>query len=262
VTSGPLGLHQLRAASLVLRVLDGRAHSIEVVRNAYRTISTAGEHSSIELVAGEDLLVDLGLVTRTSKMLRPAVRPELALHTLEDIEIMQALGGLAALGPQVWRSQANLAEFLARIGAAGEEAVATACRRELEARGAPELARAVERVSIVSDRFGFDVRAPRIGGASRLLEVKTQVGHSSCTCHFHLTRNEYEVGRDEIDWSLVVCTCTARNAEVTAVNICGWCTAETLRPYLPLDANGRWSEAVVVLPRSALRAGLPSGVIE
>lgn len=255
------GLHRVRAAALVLRVLDGRACSVELARNAYRTLSTGGEHSSVELVSGEDLLVDLGLVTRTSAMLRPSVRPELAIHTLAEGDIVRVISSLAGAGDaEVPRPERNVAEFLAALGAAGEEAVAAACRADLGARRAPDLARAVERVSLISDRFGFDVRAPRIGGAPRLLEVKTQVGDAPAAFRFHLTRHEYDVGRDEADWSLVACA--ARSGDLTAIEIGGWCSADTLRPYLPHDANGRWTEAVVVLPRSAFRPGLPPAAAE
>lgn len=252
-------VHLLRAAAIVVRILDGRACNIELARGAYRTLSTGGEHSSIELARGEDLLVQLRVLTRTSRTLRPADWSELALHVLPEGEIVDVLRELAGAA-NAGSSARALPDFLAALGAAGEEAVERACRVDLAARGAHDLARAVERVSLISDHFGFDVRAPRIGGAPRLLEVKTQIGHGPAAFRFHLTRNEYDVGRDEPTWSVVVCT--SANRTLNEIEIGGWCSADALRPYLPNDGHGRWMEALVVLPRSALRGGLPSAVSE
>lgn len=249
------GIHQVRAAVRVLRVLDRRPHSIEVARNAYRMVSTSGEHSATELVLGEDLLVDLGLLTRTSTMLRPSAT-ELGVEALADSEIVSLLAGIVDREKRAETpSVAPLPSFLRELGAAGEERVVAECRAQLFSHGTPRLAEEVERVSLVSDVFGYDVRAPRLRSAARLLEVKTQLGRPVGTVRFHLTRNEYDVGRDDESWYLVVCA--AASADLALVEICGWCPAETLIPYLPMDGNGRWSEAVVVLPCRALRPSIP-----
>jgi len=244
----------------VLRLLDGRPHSIELARSAYRSTSTGGEHSSLDLVEGENMLVALGMLMRTSTMLRPAIRPAIALHALVDDEVEELVDRVSSSGlTEGSPSEHCLAEFLSALGAAGEEAVVTACRAELAALGATDLVAAVERVSLVSDYFGFDVRAPRIGAEPpRLLEVKTQIGRRAAAFRFHLTRNEYDVGRDEPQWAMVACA--ARGADLVQVDVVGWCNAETLRPYLPTDGNGRWTEAVVVLPKNALRPGIPAAV--
>jgi hypothetical protein len=81
------------------------------------------------------------------------------------------------------------------------------------------------------------VRARRIGGRPRLLEVKTQVGHGAAAFRFHLMRNEYDVGRDEPTWSLVVCAETSK--DLNDIEVGGSCSADALRLYLPNNGNGR-----------------------
>ncbi|MCW5892052.1 MAG: DUF3883 domain-containing protein [bacterium] len=241
--------------------MNGRACRIDQVRNSYRNLSTAGEHSASELTDGEHLLVRMGLLTRTSTILRPVACPELSPHDLDDHDLLHIFAGFAGgVCDGTSALDRGVGEFIKALGAAGEETVVAACRNDLCVRGAPDLAKDVERVSLISDRFGYDVRAPSIAGSPRLLEVKTQLGHLPAAFHFHLTRNEYAVGSDEPNWSLVACA--ARNAELADIQIGGWCTADTLRPYLPNDGNGRWSEAIVVLPKTALRGGLPPAIIE
>lgn len=253
------GLHLARSAALVLRVLNGRACSLDLVRAGYRSLSTGGEHSSQELIAGEDLLVRLGVLLRTSVMLRPATESELALHALPEEAAVDVLRRFSNSLPAE-RGSKPFIDFLAMLGAAGEEAVVNACREELSSTGAPNLAQSVRRVSLESDHHGYDVLAPRVGHAPRLLEVKTQIGHSPSAFRFHLTRNEYDVGRDEPNWSLVVCTAAA--GDLHDIQIGGWCSADALRPYLPNDGNGRWLEALVILPKSTLRDGMPSAIVE
>ncbi|MCB9637244.1 MAG: DUF3883 domain-containing protein [Sandaracinus sp.] len=250
---GTVGRHQLRAAALVLTVLGGRPCSIELARRSYRSVSTHGEHSSLELQRGEDLLVTLGLVTRTARMLRPRV---VDLDDLDENFVEAVMGELLNEGAAAPITHDRSGAFRARIGSAGEEAVVRACHEELVALNATSLVMKVERVSLVSDAFGYDVRAPRLDGSERLMEVKTQLGEGRGTVRFFLTRNEYDVGRDEPDWSLVMCITTSPSLDDVRVH--GWCPVDALEPYLPLDNYGRWTEACVTLPRSVLRPGLPS----
>lgn len=247
-----MGRHQLRAAALVLTVLGGKPCSLELARRSYRSLSTHGEHSSLDLERGEDLLVRLGIVVRTARMLRPKVSD---LEGLDEAAVADVLSDLEGAQASVEHTRLSLDALRARIGAAGEEAVARACRAELRAIGASDLASQVERVSVISDAFGYDVRAPRLDRSMRLLEVKTRLGPMRGTVRFFLTRNEYDVGRDESGWSLVICA--AGSIRLDDVQVCGWCPVQALEPYLPLDNHGRWTEAQVNLPRTALRSGLP-----
>ncbi|WP_376773577.1 protein NO VEIN domain-containing protein [Nonomuraea endophytica] len=157
---------------------------------------------------------------------------------------------------------ANLAnidpEARARIGALGEEFVKAACEAELTDLGRDDLGKQVARVSLISDGFGYDISAPNIRGELRLLEIKTQCVPSSSQFRLYISRNEYEVGRTEANWALVCCDMAG--ASDGDISIAGWCRGETLGPYLPEDHNGRWTEAMVVLPRGVLLPGFPSAI--
>jgi hypothetical protein len=114
-------------------------------------------------------------------------------------------------------------------------------------------------VSLISDALGYDVNAPTLGAATRRLEVKTQGSNAAATVRFFLSRNEYEVGRRHTtSWALVMCC--APTGPSGAVEICGWCRADSLALYLPDDRNGRWTEAMVRMPTVALAAGFPPAV--
>ena len=76
---------------------------------------------------------------------------------------------------------------------------------------------AVRHLSLESDQLGYDVSAPRIGGPSRLIEVKATTVPAE-TIAVYLSRNEAETGLRYPDWSLVVCSVTdaggAREGEI------------------------------------------------
>ncbi|WP_181135973.1 protein NO VEIN domain-containing protein [Rathayibacter sp. AY1E4] len=142
------------------------------------------------------------------------------------------------------------------VGAAGEEAVARWCVAELLAVGHAAIAHQVQRVSVVSDRFGYDVSAPVVGGGTRKLEVKTTTSPASKTCQFFLARHEYEVGRRfPRSWALVACRMQNEGAIIV-----GWCRANELERFVPDDANGRWTEALISMPTSSLLPNAPSAV--
>lgn len=92
----------------------------------------------------------------------------------------------------------------------------------------------------------------------RRLEVKTQtVDASPATVRFYLTRNEYDTGRSNpTEWALVSCSRT-RTGDLALL---GWCRAATLTSYLPVDQAGKWTEALVKVPLSALTRGLPAPI--
>ncbi len=138
-------------------------------------------------------------------------------------------------------------------GALGEEHVSSECERWLRETGRPDLAAQVQRVSLVSDRLGYDVSAPDLGGTARQLEVKACSGPG---LRFFLTRNEFNVGSKFLTWSLVIVRVDLRTQEAT---VAGWCSASAIKDLLPTDRddNAKWEVAMVRLPADALHPGLP-----
>jgi len=239
--------HQLAAAVQVGRWIDARGNARADVRAAYRLTATESGFAPEVLQAGEQALLAAGLL----RLERDRLTPTAALGPF--VQIHDDAAARTALKIAIRASEDDLrAEF----GAEGEDYVFEAVRAELRALSRPDLAERCVRVSLVSDAFGYDVAAPRLDGSWRRLEVKSQAGRAATTARFFLTRHEYETGLAAPgEWALVVC---ARPTDV--FEVLGWCRAQTLATYLPSDQGGRWSEAVVELPLSALRAGIPSSV--
>lgn len=254
--------YQLRSAIIVARLIDDSGNTVGDVRAAYETAITQGIHPAEQLRIGEAILLRLGLLVEIDGSLRPL--PGLAvLARLSEDEALHVLAvasgatptDLALYGAASDESSGMFdPALLAALGAAGEEEVVRACRDELLGLDRPDLAAQVQRVSLISDALGYDVVAPRINGAPRLLEVKTEARPSSGVFRFFLSRNEYDVGRLQ-QWALVACVGSASVMEVI-----GWCRSATLRQYLPDDRNGRWTEAVVRVPMTVFVDGLPDAV--
>lgn len=247
--------HELRAALRVARIIDAGGNSLVDVHGSYLHLPTQGEHRSADLQVGEGLLRAAGVLVQSGDRLAPSRRLEV-LARVDDATALAVLTDLlaAATGILPWEDDFDRREIM---GAAGEEAVADACRHELEMLGWPAMAAGVQRVSLLDNRLGYDVSAPCLNAGPRKLEVKTSTGADRGSMRFFLSRNEYEVGRRNPEqWALVACAIGA--AGVDSVDIVGWCRAITIQPYLPDDCGGRWTEALVRLPVSQLRGGVPS----
>lgn len=276
----------MRAALHVASLLDAGGSTADAAHESYWRHATGGVFPPSDLELGERLLVSCGLVGEREGTLYPS--PELIdllQGTVEDaisaiaaraIDAKGSLGsvdspmnvddpGLVTLIPNADRRQQLLLALGQRwdaarrlvVGAIGEEVVANAARDELEGLGHVSLARQVLRVSLVSDQLGYDISAPRIVGASRLLEVKATTATASEPIVVHMTRNEAEVGlRFPDQWALVVCSVssvTERSGEIV-----GWCNAHRLESLLPLDtAVGRWEAATLHVGVDLLEPGLP-----
>jgi hypothetical protein len=180
VTELRLTRHVARAALHVAAILGDTTTPVVVARESYWRRASGGVFSTPDLILAEDALVAAGFVIRDGDMLTltplldelvdveeddaidllaaalfgrhvPADAAEHAaveatLEGLVDPERREAL--LLALGRR-WDDQ-----YHRDVGAAGEELVVAHARDELTALGHPELARAVRRVSLLSDQLG------------------------------------------------------------------------------------------------------------
>jgi Domain of unknown function (DUF3883) len=242
--------HQLLAAVRVGRVIDEGGNTHEEARQTFPLVVSQGEHRTNDLLSGEGILAAVGLICVEPDG-RIAPTPMLAVLTnLPDADAVRYLRHMFA--------QRSEAPDRVEVGLAGEAVVVDECRADLISLGRADLVSAVHRVSALDDSLGYDVAAPMIAGPTRWLEVKTSRHASSAIFEFFLTRNEYEIGRCEpAVWALVACT---SDPNTNRAKVLGWCRAQALQPYLPEDRNGRWTEALVRLPRSVLFDGIPRAV--
>jgi hypothetical protein len=283
-TGLPTG-HAVRAAIHVAATIDERGSRVIDAYESYWHKATGGVFAPPDLARGQRLLVDCGLVEERegTLYLLPALQ-QILLGTADDavaVIYARAIDRLAE--GAIWSPEATDAEIaalipdparreelllaLARrfddaqrrlIGAIGEELVVAALRADLVELGYPELARAVRQVSLESDQLGYDITAPRVGGPTRLLEVKATT-RGEATINFHLSRNEAETGLRYRDWALVVCVVSdvaAREGELV-----GWQSATSLERTFPIDSSGgRWESAAITVAVADLLPGLPPAV--
>lgn len=284
--------HQLRAALASGRLLDADGTPRNVARDSYSRTPNGGRFGVRDLVHGEGLLIDVELVedqddalcptpqllaitameedgavsvllsliltARQPSWLGPAtagggVRPEIIPTDAHDV-IVQAVPDpeareamLLALG-QTYDNEAN-----AQTGAIGEDHVVEVARGELIDRDRHDLAGQVQRVSIVSDRLGYDVVAPSLDGSNRRLEVKTttRVGDR---LEIYISRNESQVGASDENWALVICRVDGDGNP----QLVGWCRHHLFEPSLPADrGRGKWQSVRLVIDAADLTPGLP-----
>jgi hypothetical protein len=242
--------YQISAALWVVRAMDANGVSTTELDAAFHGAVTQGRFPRPDLFNAHQLLLSRGLLEIIDARTVPQ-KPILVIQKLADSE---AIPLLAHLLMSVDDLETDDVERREEVGALGEEAVVAWCVDELKELGREDLAAQVQRVSLVSDHFGYDVSAPTLLDEGRMLEVKATT--STSTFRFFLTRNEYEVGRRNAQrWALVACRVVGNQATVI-----GWCRVSELERYIPDDANGRWTEALVYLPRYALLAGAPSAI--
>lgn len=232
-----------RAAVHALRLIEPLGTHIDDLQLSFVNTSTLGQFPKAALEETLEVLHAVRLVETRAGVVRHTARGAAAL----GIEAELAAGAIDLDLHAIARGRANIVS-----GAAGEEAVVNACQTQLERIGRSDLAVGVARVSLISDALGYDVVAPRCDGGNRLLEVKTATDPPVGVFPFFISRNEVETGRAQRLWSLVACR---RDVELTT--ILGWTVAESIKPYLPDDAAGRWTEAFVRIPTTLLVPGLP-----
>jgi hypothetical protein len=238
--------------------LDVEAALMQALEDSFRNAITQGRLSAARLTSVQQLLIECGLLVQSQTLVTMTRQLRVIVQMADDA----ALDLLCtALTDHLSSTQTNrnvlTDEDKARIGEIGELEVVNQCADELTSFGRADLAMQVQQVSLVTDMLGYDVHAPTIGGLPRLLEVKTTIVPDVGTSfRFFLSRNEFEVGRrNPRTWSLVACLLTGEKAQVV-----GWCRAGDLSRYLPEDGIGRWTEALVRLPRTSLRPGIPTAI--
>jgi hypothetical protein len=280
IEKGVPSAHVAEAAVRVARMLDRNGSEVSDLRRSYQQHASGAYYAEPDMVKGEMLLIDCGLVRKVGSRLVPA--GDLATIALDDEEEAASeilVRVLAQLPPDTEseRLEAVLEatvsdaerreELLLALGARfddthrrlvgeiGEELVVQAARNQLLAVGRSALAGQVRRVSLGSDALGYDVTAPRTTGSKRLLEVKAST--TSNEVEFFLSRNEWETGSQfEDDWFLVYCR--VDDVEHRTGEIVGWCAASSLAEHVPDDrGSGEWRSVCLNLPPSLLEAGLP-----
>lgn len=288
-------LYLLRSAYRVSRLLVSESESARGLRDAYRRLPTDGLFDEDAFSRGERLLEHAGLLERRDGRVRADERLSV-LRELEEREACRVLLALLLKGKRpLWlrvavgtsevrdvyipdRVRGRLEAFfpnsdardaflvalghidpLARseLGRRGEEAVVAACREQRREAGFPRLAEAVQRVSRLSDGFGYDVSAPCPAAPAYHLEVKT-VGRGANRLTIHLSRHQVQVGRRDPRWVLVLCR---RREE--GIELVGWCRIAQLEGRLPKDRPGnaqveaRWTNVEMALAPDVLSSGLP-----
>jgi hypothetical protein len=260
----------------VASVLSDKGVSLEDAEYTYQSASHAGVFAVSDLKRAEWNLRSLGLaVDREDSIQVSNDMLSLLDGTLEDAHIALlarqirpsaelSVDGLPA-GLSLDQREALLLALSRRfeetrqreIGSAAERLVELAARTELEELGEFELSRRVRRVSLLSDQLGYDIVAPSMSGRSRRFEVKGTAIPIGDTFRFHISRNEADYGKQDPLWFMIACHIS--DLEAGQGEIIGWCSIEGIAEFLPIDATGgKWASAEITLPRTALKARIPS----
>jgi hypothetical protein len=286
--------YQLQAAVLAARVLDAGGNTAASLEISYDQLATGGLYRSQDLQAGHRLLQRAHLVTVDGSHHIPApalldlcglpydVAAELLLQELlveepplwlyaavvddevrwenvpeADQEALEQLLEDAARREALLMTLGRTldAHQLAEQGARGEDYVVERCQQHLNDRHRPDLAAAVNRVSLRSDQLGYDVTSPDTTGHRHRIEVKTTSSSSAGRVEFFLSRNEATVGERDPAWSLVA---VRRNRD-DSLELIGWCSSVNLMPHLPRDVSpqGRWTSVRLSVATTAFKPGLP-----
>ena len=293
-TGGLPTTFELSAAARVIRLLAPDGTPISTARGSYRRHVSGGLFTTTDLITGERLLTDLGVLVEregvlylsedgiTASRLPDADARELLLaRLLEDQPPVWFRGAVDLDGApameyvpdaarrtlrELFGTDDLTAAFLtsrvtkvdaarnAETGELAEEHVAAEATAALSAAGQADLAKKVHRVSRYDDSAGYDVTAPRLDQTVRHLEVKGT--RATTSLRVVLSRNEAERGQADPNWALVVCRVAADGSRVDTV---GWCGAQAFEGGLPHDVPGRarWQSAALTLQLDDLEPGLP-----
>jgi hypothetical protein len=281
LANGTPTIHLVKAALRAGALIDRYGSPISGTRVEYLLYPSDALYPPGDLLLGQRLLLDCGLLEETDEGLVPteAIRVLLALGEENAVDVLfdianRRVGGLSpeiagAIARQGTAFDPDRRErlLLARrltfdqarsvaLGLLGETHVVDEARAELVLLGRADLAGQVQRVSELSDQLGYDIIAPALNGMRRL-EVKTSGRVAGDPFHLFLSRLEFEVGQSDRSWALVACQVNA----VGEVAVVGWCRAGAFQSLLPSDStNAEWVTVEVSLPLAMLNPGLPPAV--
>jgi hypothetical protein len=139
---------------------------------------------------------------------------------------------------------------LVEIGLKGEEAVVALLHQETDER----YHHRIEHVALVDDTLGFDIQAPSIRNHedTMLLEVKATVRPTK-EFTFYLSRNEFNVGTRNPNWS-IVCV-KIRNGKS---DVLGHLKLYQFKGWLPTENSTqvKWQTLKIQIPMSLIIKGL------
>jgi Domain of unknown function (DUF3883) len=286
------GIHTLRAALTVTGLVDADGSGIDDLHASYPHVPTGGLLSSEDLLRGEELLLQVGLLLTDGTKIRAderlamlasaplnegqelllamilenapplwlgaavedgELRPELISD--EDDRVLKQVFDDSEERERILLNQGARVDpdALKHLGNLGERYVYETYR-EIVAAGGGNVDEVLW-VARFSDRHGYDVSVPREAPSKHRCEVKTTRSLGS-TFTVKVSRHEIETGKDyPFEWVLVTC----RADDDDQVEAIGWTRVEALEPLLPKDQHpaARWSVVEVELRVDDLTPGLP-----
>jgi hypothetical protein len=278
--------HILRAALRAGRLIDEHGSSVDRVRTSYSLYASDALYPPSDLREGEQLLLDAGLLDLRDGVLHVTRQLDQLVMIVDTNDASSALidkivSAWVASPTGFPVSEEGMAEFItahvmdslrreqlmlrlanrydesyqSEIGEIAEEFVEREARTRLEELGRSDLARAVQRVSLMSDTLGYDIVVPTANGPIRL-EVKGSTREATECFKYNLSRNEADWGLHDKGWYLVAVSIDRSTRKARLV---GHCTAERMLDHLPGNrGRGSWTAAEIALPLSSLTTGLPS----
>lgn len=254
-SAGLIGLDQFDAGAAVLSRLDLLSPNGEtlVVDPKVATLAALEESAALRLLL-EALLLRrppgwLRNATAT-RVVRQDLIPDGERGVVESVFTDPSLREMFLLQAGRRVNSRRLDE----LGAIGELHALELCRMQLEQLGRPDLAAAAARVSQISDQLGYDLTVPALDGSDRRLEVKA-TRRAGWQAEVYLSRNEFEQGKLDPAWWLVVVEIDADDAP----SLLGHCRADALEAMVPSDRHehGKWVSVRLQQIAPLLQAGLP-----
>ena len=141
---------------------------------------------------------------------------------------------------------------LKMIGDAGELYVI----EELKSSLPVELHSCINHVAQKNDALGYDIIAPSVLDTDKtvILEVKTTTVKNKNGIQFFLSRNEFEVGQKNRNWSIIFVTITDSVKSVLGHIYCYQFESKIPRE---VDKNVLWQSCKIYIETSAIRPGIP-----
>lgn len=263
--------YEVHCALTVLGLIDATGSKLTDLEYSYGRVASNGYFRIEELKNGQALLESLGLLVQVGDLIRRSSTADL-LFKNQDAFVSEVIESLRnrrnAQSPSLLSLEVSPAvphqlvpgdsvlDQLSRqlIGSIGELHVIHFTIQTLEYLGQLEELVSIKQVSLISDRFGFDI-AVELKSRVFNLEVKTSTIARSSTFEFYLSRNEYEISQVDPNWFLVVCYLRQRNPDI--VDVEGWISGIQIKDCCPLDRpKSIWQSARISLPKDCLKSDL------